>query len=169
MPILLAFDLAVLLVMAAISAVVIVVALAIGLVTHPLRTLAVVFGKLAALVGGLALILALLIWFASDHSHRDFIPGFYGSIGVIVLCVAARLFTDWFLARPTRAERREAEERQRELDEQRILEKQRLMHPRQHMDTSGGDLYVPVSRETAEAWARMQQPEVIDTTVSDDR
>lgn len=163
MPIFLAFELAVLLVVAAIGAVVIVVALAIGLVTHPLRTLAVVFDKLAALAGGLALILTLLIWFASDHSDRDFIPGFYGSIGVIVLCVAVRLFTGWFLARPTRAERREAEERRRELDEQR------LMHLRQHTDASDGDLYVPVSRETDEAWARMQQPEVIDTTVSDDR
>ena len=44
-------------------ALLVVVALAVGLVTHPIRTLALVFHKLAALAAGLALILALIAWF----------------------------------------------------------------------------------------------------------
>lgn len=44
-------------------ALLVVVALAVGLVTHPIRTLALVFHKLAALSAGLALILALIAWF----------------------------------------------------------------------------------------------------------
>jgi len=60
-----------------------VVALAVGLVTHPIRTLALVFHKLAALAAGLALILALIAWFWTDHAKPDFIPCFWGSIGVI--------------------------------------------------------------------------------------
>ena len=39
----------------------VVVALAVGLVTHPIRTLALVFHKLAALAAGLALILACVL------------------------------------------------------------------------------------------------------------
>ena len=49
-------------------ALLVVVALAVGLVTHPIRTLALVFHKLAALAAGLALILALIVWFWYDHS-----------------------------------------------------------------------------------------------------
>ncbi|WP_241743925.1 hypothetical protein [Bifidobacterium dentium] len=52
-----------------------------GLVTHPVRTLALVFRKLAALAAGLAL---MVLWFWYDHSKPDFIPCFWGSIGVIV-------------------------------------------------------------------------------------
>ncbi len=51
----------------------VVVALAVGLVTHPIRTIALVFHKLAALSGGLALILALIAWFWTDHAKPDFI------------------------------------------------------------------------------------------------
>lgn len=56
-----------------------------GLVTHPIRTLALVFHKLAALSAGLALILALIAWFWTDHTKPDFVPCFWGSIGVIVV------------------------------------------------------------------------------------
>ena len=59
-------------------ALLVVVALAVGLVTHPIRTLALVFHKLAALVAGLALILALIAWFWTDHAKPDFIPCFWG-------------------------------------------------------------------------------------------
>ena len=45
---------------AGIVALLVVVALAVGLVTHPIRTLALVFHKLAALAAGLALMLALI-------------------------------------------------------------------------------------------------------------
>ena len=79
-------------------ALLVVVALAVGLVTHPIRTLALVFHKLAALAAGLALILALIVWFWYDHSKPDFVPCFWGSIGVIVASILIRA--------PTRAERR---------------------------------------------------------------
>lgn len=77
----------------------VVVALAVGLVTHPIRTL-------AALAAGLALILALIVWFWYDHSKPDFVPCFWGSIGVIVASILIRAFAEWILERPTRAERR---------------------------------------------------------------
>lgn len=60
-----------------------VVALAVGLVTHPIRTLALVLHKLAALPAGLALILALIV-------------------GSVII----RALAEWVLERPTRAERR---------------------------------------------------------------
>ena len=82
------------------------VALAVGLVTHPIRTLALVFHKLAALSAGLALILALIAWFWTDHTKPDFVPCFWGSIGVIVASILIRAFAEWILERPTRAERR---------------------------------------------------------------
>lgn len=90
----------------AVSALLVVVALATGLVTHPIRTLALVFHKLAALAGGLALILALVLWFWYDHAKPDFVPDFWGSIGVIVSSILVRACAEWILERPTRAERR---------------------------------------------------------------
>lgn len=91
---------------AGIIALLVVVALAVGLVTHPIRTLALVLHKLAALAAGLALILALIVWFWTDHANPDFIPCFWGSIGVIVGSVIIRALAEWVLERPTRAERR---------------------------------------------------------------
>ena len=87
-------------------ALLVVVALAVGLVTPPIRTLALVFHKLAALSAGLALILALIVWFWYDHSKPAFVPCFWGSIGVIVASILIRAFAEWILERPTRAERR---------------------------------------------------------------
>ena len=91
---------------AGIIALLVVVALAVGLVTHPIRTPALVLHKLAALAAGLALILALIVWFWTDHAKPDFIPCFWGSIGVIVSSVIIRALAEWVLERPTRAERR---------------------------------------------------------------
>ena len=68
--------------------------------------LALVFHKLAALSAGLALILALIAWFWTDHTKPDFVPCFWGSIGVIVASILIRAFAEWILKRPTRAERR---------------------------------------------------------------
>lgn len=91
-------------------ALLVVVALAVGLVTHPIRTIAFVFHKLAALAAGLALILALIVWFWYDHSKSDFVPCFWGSIGVIVASIIVRAFAEWILERPTKAERRALEQ-----------------------------------------------------------
>ena len=62
--------------------------------------------KLAALAAGLALILALIVWFWYDHSKPDFAPCFWGSMGVIVASILIRAFAEWILERPTRAKRR---------------------------------------------------------------
>lgn len=91
---------------AGIVALLVVVALAVGLVTHPIRTLALVFHKLAALAAGLALILALVVWFCTDHAKPDFVPCFWGSVGVIVASILIRVFAEWILEQPTRVERR---------------------------------------------------------------
>ena len=76
-------DLGVAIIGAGIIALLVVVALAVGLVTHPIRTLALVLHKLAALAAGLALILALIV-------------------GSVII----RTLAEWVLERPTRAERR---------------------------------------------------------------
>ena len=102
----LAIYLGIAIIVAGVVALLVIVALAVGLVTHPIRTLALVFHKLAALAAGLALILALIAWFWTDHAKPDFIPCFWGSIGVIVASIIIRAFAEWVLERPTRAERR---------------------------------------------------------------
>lgn len=102
----LAIYLGIAIIVAGVVALLVIVALAVGLVTHPIRTLALVFHELAALAAGLALILALIAWFWTDHAKPDFIPCFWGSIGVIVASIIIRAFAEWVLERPTRAERR---------------------------------------------------------------
>ena len=102
----LAIYLGIAIIVAGVVALLVIVALAVGLVTHPIRTLALVLHKLAALAAGLALILALIAWFWTDHAKPDFIPCFWGSIGVIVASIIIRAFAEWVLERPTRAERR---------------------------------------------------------------
>ena len=105
-PYMLAIYLGIAVIVAGVVALLVVIMLAVGLVTHPIRTLALVFHKLAALAAGLALILALIAWFWTDHAKPDFIPCFWGSIGVIVASIIIRAFAEWVLERPTRAERR---------------------------------------------------------------
>ena len=102
----LAIYLGIAIIVAGVVALLVVIMLVVGLVTHPIRTLALVFHKLAALAAGLALILALIAWFWTDHAKPDFIPCFWGSIGVIVASIIIRAFAEWVLERPTRAERR---------------------------------------------------------------
>lgn len=87
-------------------ALLVVVTPAVGLVTHPVRTLVLVLHKLAALATGLALILALVAWFWYDHSKLDFAPRFWGSIGVIAVFIPICVSAEWILERPTRAEHR---------------------------------------------------------------
>lgn len=126
MPVFLAFELVSMIVMALIAVALAVLALAVGLITHPLRTIAWLLNKIASVVGGLALILALLAWFGYDHTKSDFAPVFWGSVGTIVACVFLILLTQWFLDRPTRAERRAMEMRRLEQEreyEQRVRER----------------------------------------------
>lgn len=93
-----------------VAAVFVIIAVAVGLVTHPIRTIALVLHKLAALAGGLALLLALITWFGYDHTKPDFVPVFWGSVGVIVGSIIVRALAEWVLARPTKAERRALEQ-----------------------------------------------------------
>ena len=65
-----------------------------------------VFHTLAALAAGLALILALVVWFWTDHAKPDFVLCFWGSIGVIVASGFVRAFAERIPERPTRAGRR---------------------------------------------------------------
>jgi peptidoglycan/LPS O-acetylase OafA/YrhL len=115
MPIVLIIELLVLVCVLAVGAVALVLGFAVGLVTHPFKTLALLVNKLAGLAAGLALILALLTWFGYDHAKDDFAPAFWGSIAVIVVGGLLCVLTQWFIDRPTRAERRamEAEAAQR--------------------------------------------------------
>ena len=129
----LAIYLGVAIIAAGFVALLVVVALAVGLVTHPIRTLALVFHKLAALAGGLALILALIAWFWTDHAKPDFVPCFWGSIGVIVASIIVRAFAEWILERPTRAERR-------------------AMKRAAAQETGRATVCLPVSEEVAEAF-----------------
>lgn len=102
----LAVYLGVAIIVAGVAALFVVIALAVGLVTHPIRTIALILHKLAALAAGLALILALIDWFLYDHTKPDFMPILLGSIGVIIGSIIIRAFAEWVLERPTRAERR---------------------------------------------------------------
>ena len=98
----LAIYLGVVIIAAGFVALLVVIVLAVGLVTHPIRTLALVFHKLAALAAGLALLLALIAWFWTDHTKPDFVPCFWGSIGVVVGSIIIRALAEWALERPTR-------------------------------------------------------------------
>lgn len=83
--------------------------LAVGLVIHPLRTLAFVVNRAAGLAGGVGLIGAAIAWFACAHDSKDWGLVFHGSIGLVVAGIVLYGLTEWFLERPTRAERRAVE------------------------------------------------------------
>ena len=102
----LAVYLGVAIIVAGVAALFVVIALAVGLVTHPIRTIALILHKLAALAADLALIRGLIDWFLNEHTKPDFMPILLGSIGVIVGSVIIRALAEWVLERPTRAERR---------------------------------------------------------------
>ncbi|MBW3089203.1 hypothetical protein [Bifidobacterium miconisargentati] len=99
-------DALVICVMLIITAALAVLAFAIGLVTHPIRTIAFALNKLAGLAGGLALIFALVDWFLYDHAKPDFMPVLLGCIGVIVVSVIVNVATEAILDLPTRSQRR---------------------------------------------------------------
>nr|WP_278569036.1 hypothetical protein [Bifidobacterium dentium] len=129
----LAIYLGIAIIVAGVVALLVVIMLAVGLVTHPIRTLALIFHKLAALAAGLALILALIDWFLNEHTKPDFMPIMLGSIGVIVASIIIRALAEWILERPTRAERR-------------------AMKRAAVQETGGTSMYMPVSKEVAAAF-----------------
>lgn len=91
-------------------AAVFIVTLAVSLVVHPVRTLVMIVGKVAALAAGIALLLALLTWFAYDHSKPDFLPVFVGLIATIIVGAILHTICQWFLEGSTREERTAVQE-----------------------------------------------------------
>lgn len=97
----------------ALAAVCLVLALVFNFIVAPLRTLALILQKLAGAIGVIFTGLALYFHFAEGMA----IPfEFYVIVG---LCIVVGILTQWFIERPTRAERRAAEEQQRQLELQR--------------------------------------------------
>ncbi|KFI46118.1 hypothetical protein [Bifidobacterium biavatii] len=95
-------------------------------IAHPLKTLALIVSRIAAVACMLAIILALLLWFGYDHSKPDWFSGFWGSVGVAVATFFIGGACEVFRTSPTRAERREMEQQQaaqRAYEEQRIQER----------------------------------------------
>ena len=144
--------------------------LLIGFITAPLRTLALVIEKLCGVVAIVFIIVGVIMYFEhpgtffKEHDTWMFI------LAVIGLSLLAA-FCNWFRTRPTRAERRAAqqaeEERQRQT-EQRVYDQlayeQRLREailtqqaPRQGHVATGNDPRLGG-----------QQPPIIDTTLADE-
>jgi uncharacterized membrane protein YfcA len=107
----LGISLTIVVVMIGVGALLMLIGLAVVLVTHPLRTLAFLVNKLAALGGGLGLIGTPFAWFVVEHDDKDWNLLFYGSVCLLVGGIMMYGLTEWFLERPTRAERRMMERR----------------------------------------------------------
>lgn len=107
----LGISLTIVVVMIGVGALLMLIGLAVVLVTHPLRTLAFLVNKLAALGGGLGLIGTPFAWFVVEHDDKDWNLLFYGSVCLLVGGIIMYGLTEWFLERPTRAERRMMERR----------------------------------------------------------
>ncbi|OZG59340.1 hypothetical protein BTIS_0071 [Bifidobacterium tissieri] len=105
MPIMLIFDLVLIVIMLAVGALMIVVTFAIGLVTHPIRTLLATFNILSGVVGGLALLLAVFTWFCYRHDAFDFNQVFWGFTATTVISIIIRILTTWALNRIARHDR----------------------------------------------------------------
>lgn len=98
------------LIVLAASLILMVIALLVNFIVAPLRTLALVLQKIAGVVGVVFTGLALYFHFV-EHLAIPF--EVYAIIG---LCIVVGMLTQWFIERPTRAERRAAEEQQRQLE-----------------------------------------------------
>lgn len=94
----------------ALAAVFLVVALVFNFIVAPLRTLALIVQKIAGVIGVLCTIVTLIMHFG-EHLAIPF--EMYAIIG---LCIAVGILTQWFIERPTRAERKAAEQQQRQLE-----------------------------------------------------
>lgn len=94
----------------ALAAIVLVLALVFNFIIAPLRTLAMILQKIAGVIGVLCTIVTLIMHFG-EHLAIPF--EMYAIIG---LCIAVGILTQWFIERPTRAERRAAEQQRRQLE-----------------------------------------------------
>ncbi|RSX51282.1 hypothetical protein [Bifidobacterium callimiconis] len=105
MPIMLIIDLIIVAIMLAFCALMIVVTFAIGLVTHPIRTLLAAFNILSGIIGGIALLLAVFTWFCYRHDAFDFNQVFWGFTITTVICIIVRILTTWAINRIARRDR----------------------------------------------------------------
>lgn len=94
----------------ALAAIVLVLALVFNFIIAPLRTLAMILQKIAGIIGALFTGLALYFHFV-EHLAIPF--EVYAIVG---LCIAVGILTQWFIERPTRAERKAAEQQRRQLE-----------------------------------------------------
>lgn len=94
----------------ALAAIVLVLALVFNFIIAPLRTLAMILQKIAGIIGVLFTGLALYFHFV-EHLAIPF--EVYAIVG---LCIAVGILTQWFIERPTRAERKAAEQQRRQLE-----------------------------------------------------
>ena len=101
----LGISLTIVVVMIGVGALLMLIGLAVVLVTHPLRTLAFLVNKLAALGGGLGLIGTPFAWFVVEHDDKDWNLLFYGSVCLLVGGIIMYGLTEWFLERHTLAVR----------------------------------------------------------------
>lgn len=85
-------------------------ALVFNFIVAPLRTLALIVQKIAGAIGVLCTIVTLIMHFG-EHLAIPF--EMYAIIG---LCIAVGILTQWFIERPTRAERKAAGQQQRQLE-----------------------------------------------------
>ena len=94
----------------ALAAIVLVLALVFNFIIAPLRTLALIVQKIAGVIGVIFTGLALYFHFVEGMA----IP--FEVYVIVGLCIAVGILTQWFIERPTRAERRAAAEQQRQLE-----------------------------------------------------
>ncbi len=135
--------------------VLLVVGLVFSFVVAPLRTVAMILQKIAGVAGVLLTIAALAIVFVDKKP----LPWDLGLI--IVGCIVVGVLTQWFIERPTRAERRAAQRRQEELDFQQrqyenSIRQQTLYDLRARRTDIPGVYSIPISPQVAQV---MSQPE----------
>lgn len=97
----------------ALAAVFLVLALVFNFIIAPLRTLAMIVQKIAGVIGVIFTGLVLYMHFVEGMAIT------YEFYLIIGLCIAVGMLTQWFIERPTRAERKAAEQQQRQLELQR--------------------------------------------------
>ncbi|OZG60709.1 MULTISPECIES: hypothetical protein [Bifidobacterium] len=115
---------------------------AVGLILNfliaPLRTLALILQKIAGCIGVILTLLAVYFWFAEQTP-----PG-WDVIAIIVCCIIVGIVTQWFIERPTRAERKamEAEAEQRRQWEQQQVEFRKWQQHRQLSNADDADSWM---------------------------
>ena len=143
--------------------------LLIGFITAPLRTLALVIEKLCGVVAVVFIIIGVIMYFDSPKTFFKEHDTWMFLLTVIGLAVLAA-FCNWFRTRPTRTDRRaaqQAEEEHQRQAEQRVYDQ--LAYEQRLRETMLAQ-QMQCQRHTAHAsdpQLNGQQPTIIDTTLAD--